>query len=187
MLPLVVFALTMVSAPDLTTMNAVFFGIGFMVVSFWQFLADAVPAAMRLNASISGPGMGFLVLCFYQSVLYFNLMSVDYTKMFRFGHISIAASGVAANSMMNILVFFARNIYTVLTDRESMVVLNSATTTMQMTRGQYMVLAAMHKLVTEEADTITIEKKILVRESKKSRRISGKESSRVIVVPADVV
>ena len=98
-------------------------------------------------------------------------MPVDYTKMFRFGHISIAASGVAANSMMNIMVYYARNIYAVLTDRENMVVLNSATTTMQMTRGQYMLLLAVDKLVKEDAEALALDKRSSVTSKDKKKPI----------------
>ena len=93
-----------------------------------------------------------LVGLLFEAILHYTLMPIDYTKMFRIGHISISASVVAANCLSNVMLFFVRNITTLLLDRESMVILNSPTTTMLITRGEYEVLKNIDELWREKAN-----------------------------------
>jgi hypothetical protein len=94
--------------------------------------------------------------------------------MFTIGNISIAASAVAENCIANLTAFFVRNVTTLLLDRESMVILNSSTATMQMTRDEFDLLQSIDKIWRDEVDSfVSVNAKLLKVKDQVSAKISS--------------
>jgi hypothetical protein len=171
---LAVVAFIIISKPENKVGNAIFFFVYLMISSFYCFLTDATPAKIRVRTSLLGPGTSLLcidtystliilimfvcikgvcllVAVFFEVMVYFSLIPIDNTKMFHFGHIRITVTAIAANCISNVMLFFIRNIITLLMDRESMVILNSPTTTMQITSGEFKVLKNIDELWRNDA------------------------------------